>query len=182
MRVGRHRKHVFAPVAIGEGAVWRLRPASSLDVEIATARVKRQLAGLMTGSEQAARLAAIFGPSLELGGEVDRLVAVSALLGDVELACLCSDGWTGIEDDDGVVIAEPDPGSVAFLLADQVVLGRVRQVLYADVRAETHEKNGSAASPDGGAATVRGPAPTAGRSVPLAPSAGSGSPESDALN
>lgn len=173
MRISKRRRSVFVPLRIDEDSVWRLRPATSLDVEIARARVTRQLAGILAGSEQASRIAEVFGPEFSLGGDADpdRVAAVTALLGDVELACLCSDGWTGVEDDDGAAVPAPEPGAVAFLLADRALLARVRGVLYAALTEESAEKNVSAASPDGGAATDEGSAPTAAPAAAPAPTA-----------
>jgi hypothetical protein len=149
-------------VRLHGGAVWRLRAATSIDVEVARAESARQFAGIMAGSDAVRALAATFGDLFTFGDPLDdpRRLAAMTLLAEVNLALACSQGWSGVYDADGAAIAEPDAGSVALLLSDPVEAAKVRRVLNAGLHAEHDEKNASAASPTGGAGVGTGPAPT----------------------
>ena len=152
-----------SPLPLRGGAVWHLRPATSIDEEVAAVRAGRMLAGLVAGSEAAAALREVFGDALDLG-EIDAegLVAVTGLLTDVHLATICSAGWEGIEDADGMPVPEPSQEWVAMILTDGTVRRRVRARLYAALHEEVEEKKGSPLSPDGAAPAAVEPAPPAG--------------------
>jgi hypothetical protein len=98
--------------------------------------------------------------------EGDRLAAMASFLSDVQLALLCSDGWSGIviADKDGkdVPVEDPDLGSVALLLSDTAIRTKVAGRLYSSILEEVQEKKEFAVSPNGGAAADAEPAPTAG--------------------
>lgn len=151
------------PVVLRGGAVWRLRPATSIDVETARAETTRQFAGILAGSAALASLSETFGELFELGEGIDdtRRTAAIMLLSEINLALACSEGWEGVFDADDVKIAEPNPGAVALLLSDPVEAEKVRRVINSGLHAEHHEKNASAALPNGGAAVVDKPATTA---------------------
>jgi hypothetical protein len=162
-----------AAVELKGGAVWRLRPAASLDVEMARAEAIRLFAGVLTGSQALSALAETFGDLFGLGEGADdaRREAATQLLAEVTLALACSEGWQGVFDADGAPIAEPHAGAIALLLSDPVEAAKVRRVLNAGLHAEHDEKNASAASPSGGAAEAPAPVPTAApvaSAVPMA--------------
>jgi hypothetical protein len=150
-------------VTLKGGAVWRLRPASTLDVEMARAEAVRLFAGVLTGSQALTALSQTFGDLFGLGEGTDdaRREAATQLLAEVTLALACSEGWQGIYDADGVAIPEPHAGAVALLMSDPIEAQKVRRVLNLGLHAEHDEKNASAASPNGGAAEANEPAPTA---------------------
>lgn len=161
------------PVVLPGGAVWRLRPATSMDVRLAEVETGRQLAGIISGSAALAVLADQLGDVLGLGDGVDdsRRGAATMFLSEINLALACSAGWDGVHDADGNAISEPDLGSVALILSDPVIAFQVRKVVNAGLHAEQDEKNVSAASPNGGAGEAIEPAQTA---TPPAPPAASG--------
>jgi hypothetical protein len=160
-------------VTLKGGAVWRVRPATALDVEMARAEAMRLFAGVLTGSQALGTLSQTFGNLFGLGAGADdaRREAATQLLAEVTLALACSEGWQGVFDADGAPITEPHPGAVALLMSDPVEAQKVRRVLNAGLHAEHDEKNASAASPNGGAAEAKEPAPTVTPQASLAPSA-----------
>lgn len=151
-----------APLKLRGGAVWHLRPANAIDLEIAAVRAGRQLAGLIAGSEAAAALREVFGAALDLGeADEERTVAVTRLLGDIHLAVMCSAGWEGVYDERGHVVPEPTIEWVAMMLADGVVLRRVRERIYSDLHEESEEKKELPPSPHGVAPAADAHAPPA---------------------
>jgi hypothetical protein len=81
-------------VTLKGGAVWRLRPASTLDVEMARAEAVRLFAGVLTGSQALTALSQTFGDLFGLGEGTDdaRREAATQLLAEVTLALACSEG------------------------------------------------------------------------------------------
>ena len=171
IKLARSARPKAVAVELKGGAVWRLRPASTLDVEMARAEAVRLFAGVLTGSQALGALSETFGDLFGLGEGADdaRREAATQLLAEVTLALACSEGWQGVFDADGAPIAEPHAGAVALLLSDPVEAAKVRRVLNAGLHTEHDEKNASAASPNGGAAEAAGPAPTAAPAARLAP-------------
>jgi hypothetical protein len=159
------------PVALGGGAVFRVRPATSTDVDYAGARAQRDLAGFAAGSEAASILEPVLGDGFSVGAlkSADGLAAASVRLCEVYLVERCHDGWSGIATEAGEPIPMPDAGTIALLLADPIHRQRVMSVINAGVHEEAQEGNASAASPSGGAAipdgavdvrSLESPAPT----------------------
>jgi hypothetical protein len=173
IKLARSARPQAVAVELKGGAVWRLRPASTLDVEMARAEAVRLFAGVLVGSQALSALSVAFGGRFGLGeGANDaRREAATQLLAEVTLALACSEGWQGVFDADGAPIPEPHAGAVALLLSDPVEAAKVRRVLNAGLHAEHDEKNASAASPNGGAAEAAGPAPIAAPAASAAPSA-----------
>jgi hypothetical protein len=167
IKLARSARPEAVAVELKGDAVWRLRPASTLDVEMARAEAVRLFAGVLTGSQALAALSETFGDLFGLGEGADeaRREAATQLLAEVTLALACSEGWQGVYDADGEPIAEPHAGAVALLMSDPVEAQKVRRVLNAGLHAEHDEKNASAASPHGGAAVANEPALTATRPV-----------------
>jgi hypothetical protein len=153
----------FVPVALGGGAVIRVRPATQTDVEAAGAQAQRLLMGFVAGSEAGDVLAEVLGDGFNVGAlrETDRIVAAGSRLAEIYLVLACQDGWTGVGTEDGEPIPAPDAATLAMLLADPVRRARIVAVVNAGLHEETAEKNASGASPNGGAGTPTG-APTAG--------------------
>jgi hypothetical protein len=127
------KKPQFVPVTFEGGAVWRLRPATSIDVEIAGQRTARQLAGIVSGSAAVEQLSETFGSlvDIEEPATPEAISAATMFLTDVNLAVLCGDGWTDFSDDDGNPVPVPTPEWIALLLSDHQVRSRVQRVLYA---------------------------------------------------
>ncbi|KAB2937395.1 hypothetical protein [Hyphomicrobium sp.] len=173
----RKGKPPFVPVALGESAWIRVRPATQTDVEFATAQAHPRLAELVAGSESAQALASVLGDDFELGVRLDaaRLATAAARLTEVYLVLACQDGWCGIGNEDGTPIEKPDTSSIALLLADPMYRDKIMRVINSAVHEETKEKNGSSASPSGGAGILAG-APAAGSGETPAPS---GSPPTE---
>jgi hypothetical protein len=168
----RRGKPSHMPVALGGGAVIRVRPATQTDVEAAGAQAQRLLMGFVAGSEAGDVLAEVLGDGFTVGAlrEADRIVAAGSRLAEVYLVLACQDGWTGVGTEDGTPIPEPDAATLALLLADPVCRAKIVAVVNAGLHEETAEKNASSASPNGGAGTPTG-APTAGAPGNPAPSA-----------
>jgi hypothetical protein len=162
----------YVPVALGGGAVVRVRAATQADVDHAAARAQRDLMGLVAGSEAGAVLAEVLGEDFRVDALRDtaRIAAAGERLSEIYLLLACQDGWSGIGTQDGEPIAEPDPATLALLLNDPRRRARIVTVMNAAVHEETLEKNVSAASPNGGADTPTG-APTAAATASPAPSA-----------
>jgi hypothetical protein len=173
IKLARSARPAAVAVELKGGAVWKLRPASSLDVEMARAEAVRLFAGLLAGSQALSALSETFGDLFGLGGGADdaRREAATQLLAEVTLALACSESWQGVFDADGAPIAEPHAGAVALLLSDPVEAAKVRRVLNAGLHAEHAEKNASAASPNGGAAEAAGRVPTVTLAANAVPSA-----------
>jgi hypothetical protein len=173
IKLARSARPEAIAVTLKGGAVWRLRPATALDVEMARAEAVRLFAGVLSGSQALGALSQTFGDLFGLGEGTDdaRREAATQLLAEVTLALACSEGWQGVFDADGAHIPEPHAGAVALLMSDPVEAQKVRRVLNAGLHAEHDEKNASAASPNGGAAGANEPAPIAApvaSAVPMA--------------
>jgi len=164
----RKDKPPFVPVALGSDAVIRVRAATQADVDHAAARAGRDLMGLVGGSEAGAVLAAILGEDFKVGALSDtaRIAAAGERLSEIYLLLACQDGWSGVGNEDGEPIEEPDPATLALLLNDPRRRARIAAVMNAEVHEETLEKNGSAASPNGGADTPAGAPPAAAAASP----------------
>jgi hypothetical protein len=173
IKLARSARPEAISVTLKGGAVWRLRPASTLDVEMARAEAVRLFAGVLSGSQALLALSETFGDLFGLGEGADdaRREGATQLLAEVTLALACSEGWQDVFDADGAVIAEPHAGAVALLMSDPIEAQKVRRVLNAGLHAEHDEKNASAASPNGGAAEAAGLAAIATPAASLAPSA-----------
>jgi hypothetical protein len=153
----------FVPVDLGGGAVIRVRPATSADVEEAGARAQRDIMGFVAGSDAGDVLAEVLGDDFNVRALKDspRVMPASARLAEVYLVLACHDGWSGIGTEDGEPIPEPDAATLAMLLADPRHRYKIISVVNASLHEETAEKNVSDASPNGGAGIPTG-APTAG--------------------
>ncbi len=173
----RKGKPPFTPVVLAESVWIRVRPATQTDVEFASARAQPILAGLVAGVEAGPALASVLGDDFNPEGLVDatNLTAAAARLTEVYLVLACQDGWYGIGTEDGEPIEKPDTGYLALLLADPLYREKIMRVINSAVHEETKEKNGSSASPSGGAGIPDG-APPAGSA---ATAAHSGSPPTE---
>lgn len=184
----------FVALPLGNGAAIRLRPATATEVDEAAVRGGEYVAALVLGGQAADTLKALtpqfdtgdlaalaadmqsagadetLRASLGLKSKVSRLVEWLML---VDLTMKCQGGWTGIHDEEtGREIAEPDVGSLALLLQDQVIRENVAQRIYSSVHAEFAEGNGFAASRNGAAAADGTTAKAAGQPAkPVQPAA-----------
>jgi hypothetical protein len=158
------------PVALGGGAVMRVRPATTADVDHTSARAQRDLAGFAAGSAAAAILEPVLGDGFTVGAlkTPAGIAAASIRLTEVYLVERCHDGWSGVATETGELIPSPDAATIALLLADPVIRNTVMTVINAGVHEEVSEGNVFAASPNGGADTPAG-APDAERSASPAP-------------
>jgi hypothetical protein len=168
----RKGKPPFVAVALCETAWIRVRPATQTDVEAASARARQVLTGLVAGAEAGQALVSVLGDDFDADALTDpvRLAAAASRLAEVYLVLDCQDGWAGIGSEAGVPIETPDAGSIALLLADPVYSDKILRVINSGVHEEVREKNGSSASPSGGAGIPDG-APPAGSAAIAVPSA-----------
>lgn len=166
MLVLRKSRQEFERVALGGESFIKVRPATQADVDEVDARMKRDVAALIAGSEAAEQLYPIVGDEFDAERLRDGpfIVAVSYKLSCVYLVLKCQDGWEGIELEDGTPLPKPEPWSVAMLLADPTSNDRVMKVVNRRLHMETQEGNGLAASLIGEAAIPAG-APTAARAA-----------------
>lgn len=181
LRVSRERP-VHEPVPLPGGGVWNLRPAMSTDQDLAQARTARLMAGVIAGGDALAQLQDLLAGAIELGDGPDpeAIAILSRFLGDVHLAAICSNGWEGLVDDDGAPMPEPDVGAIALVFRDSGIRYRVHDVIYRDLHQVVTEKNGSAASPNGGAAEGQNTARNAAPAETRAHSATAATPASGA--
>lgn len=170
----RKGKPPFVPVVLGGNAWIRVRAATSMDVDMASARVQPLIMGVIAGSEKASAVAEVLGDDFSVDALHDNalLGAAGTRLVQVFLVMACQDGWHGIVGPDGEVIEKPSEALVADLLADPMRRDRIMRVVESAVHEEQAEKNASPASPNGGAATPTGAPPAAETGSP-APSADS---------
>jgi hypothetical protein len=126
------------PVPLGGGAIWRLRPATSFEVTLATAGAQRVAAGLAVGEDAVEAAAALLGDEFR-GGDFTNKDWVSALIDRLvlaELALKCSEGWEGVVDTSKADLIV-DQGSVAMVLRDprlsRLVSAAVNSVVHIEV-------------------------------------------------
>ena len=131
-------KPAFVPVLLGGGAVFRVRPATSTDVDYAAARAQRDLAGFAAGSDAADALESVLGDGFSVGAlkTADGIAAATIRMSEVYLVDRCHDGWTGVATEDGEPIPHPDVATIALLLADPVHRQRIMHVINAGVHEE----------------------------------------------
>lgn len=157
------------PVPLGGGAIWKVRPATSFEVTLATAAAQRVGAGLAVGEDAVETAATLLGDEFR-GGDFTKKDWVAALVDRLvlaELALICSSEWAGIVDRDKVPL-ELDRASVAMVLRDPRISQLVSAAINSVVHIEVADEKKFEASPDGGAetdaATVQiadGPGPAA---------------------
>lgn len=157
------------PVPLGGGAIWKLRPATSFELTLATAGAQRVGAGLAVGEDAAATAAALLGEEFRdcdftnkdwVTALVDRLILA-------ELALVCSSGWDGIVDVDGRPL-ELDRGSVALVLRDPRIAQLASAAINSVVHIERADEKKLQASPPGEAKTEEATAQTADETKPAA--------------
>lgn len=126
---------------LGGSAIWRLRPATSFEVTLATAGAQRVAAGLAVGEDAVEAAAALLGDEFR-GGDFTNKDWVSALIDRLvlaELALNCSEGWDGIVDTSKAPLML-DQGSVAMVLRDprisRLVSAAVNSVVHIEVADE----------------------------------------------
>jgi hypothetical protein len=167
----RKSKPVAVAVQLGKEAFIKVRPATQLEVDQASAQASNIVMGLVAGGDGADILSAVLGDEFKVATlkEETRIGAVISRLAEVYLVHACQEGWTGVGTEDGEPIETPDPANIALLLKDLGLRKKIIDVVNSSVHLETDEKNGSAASPRGGADTRAG-APTADKTANAAPS------------
>lgn len=165
----RKRKPAAIPVALGGGSVIRVRPATQIEVETATAQTARDIAGLIDGAEVAGRLAPLLGEDfgVEALADAAKLSAASQKLARIRLVMECQSGWDDVALEDGTMLAAPEAWSVALLLDDPRICSAVMEVINARVHSEIIEGNGLPALPSGGAG-IPGGAPDVAKAAKLA--------------
>jgi hypothetical protein len=175
----RRARPAFVPVQLGAGAVIRVRPATTADVDHTSARAQRDLAGFALGGDAIAILAPVLGDGMDVGAlkTAEGIAVASIRLTEVYLVERCNDGWSGVADETGAPIATPDAAAIALLLADPIIRARVLGVINAGVHEEAAEGNAFAASPSGGADIPTG----ARTAVSAASPAPRGSPSSETM-
>jgi hypothetical protein len=140
-------------IPLGGNATLWVRPAEMFEQIEAEQNAVQLLAGLITGQDAAMRATAMLGRQFRDADFTDRAWAVAAqqciLL--LELATLCATRWEGVLGDDDKPIEKPTREYLALLLRDCEAAKLVSAALHAKIHEEISEKNGSAASLNGGA-------------------------------
>jgi hypothetical protein len=132
------------PVSLPGGALWRLRAATTFEVDGAIAESTRVLAGLRAAGECAEQAAAILGEEFRGADFLEDkwLAAAAEQLAIIMLADACTESWHGMGDEAGNPIEKPAREHVVIALRDPVICRSVKAALYAGVHAEQAEKNG----------------------------------------
>ena len=160
----------FVDLPLGAGAAARVRPATALDVDRASAFVGNLVkSGVALGDDGFELLALALGESgkaLEIT-EVN-IADCSLRLSTAKLSELCTESWSGVCDENG----EPLPVTIATMLllqADPMLRARFAAIVNAGIHEEVAEKNALAASPTGAAAADEATAPDAAKPASPAP-------------
>lgn len=163
------------PVPLGGGAVIHVRPATSADYFLVKTRVVQLAAGLKDGDHAAEQVGLILGEEIARGNVADPqwISAVIDRLILVELTVICAASWERVVEKvgDELVPLSIDEATIALLLRDASIAGKVQAVVMGAVHAEAVEGKGSAASRNGAAAAAETTAPTAGQPASPAPPA-----------
>lgn len=172
MLVLQRKSRAFIPVPLPGGASINLRTADSADFDVASSKAKRDMAGLLSGSEAGPVLAAALGDEFKIESlkDVDKIAAAAERLAQTYLVVECNDGWSGVELD-GDAEPELNAGTVAILLDDPNIRQAIMEIVRAPIHRAVMEKNGSAASPDGTAKAAPASVPSAGSTDQPAPPA-----------
>jgi len=129
-------------VALGDGASILIRPPSYAEVQIAAGEVAQRMAGMAETAAIAAQIAPLLGDEFAFSEFQDaKLDEVSQRLALISLVMKCQQGWTGVGDEHGNLIAEPTEEHIALLTRDREITRRMRAAL----EAPWHESQ-----PDGG--------------------------------
>lgn len=165
-------KPAAIPVPLRGGAVWNIRPATSIEIAVASANAARVAAGLAIGQDAVGTAVTLLGEEFA-GGDLESrewVTALSQRLILVELALLCSEGWTGMLDTKRRKLPL-DKGSVALALRDFAIAQAVSNAINASIYLEIADEKKSRASLTGGAETGEATAPTAATPANPAPKA-----------
>lgn len=130
------------PVPLGGSAVWRVRPATSFEVDLAAAEAARVIAGLLTGADAARTVALALGDEFNGADYADESwrVAASHRISLIELLVLCGEPtWEGVVDDDGAKIPGPTRELIALLLRDAEIEKRLHTSISSAVHTEYDE-------------------------------------------
>jgi hypothetical protein len=143
-------------VKLAGNAEVYVRAATAFERDLALARTGKMLAGLVHGREAAATAAALLGS--EFAGadfaETGWLDAAGRRIMLIDLAGTCVTDWRGIVDESGQPIEKPSRATLALLLRSNTSARLIEEAILREVNLEIDEKNGSAASPTGGAAAA----------------------------
>jgi hypothetical protein len=167
------------PVPLGGGAIWKVRPATSFEVTLATAQAQRVAAGLAEGEDAAERAAELLGEEFRGGAFTDKdwVNALVERLVLSELALVCSTDWTGVAMFEGegesqtVRELDLDRASIAMVLRDPRISHLVSRAVNSAVHIERSDEKKLSASPDGGAKTDEVTAPIVAPPAPAVPAA-----------
>ena len=158
-------------VKLAGGAVVTVRPATMFEMDMAVAATGKMLRGLIQSSESAGLAADLLG--IEFSGAdftaPEWIDAAAKRIILIELATTCVTEWSGFVDDGGRIIERPSRAMLALLLRSPAAASHIEAAMRTEVNAEYDEKNGSAASPNGGAAAEESIAPNAGEAMSPAP-------------
>lgn len=164
------------PVPLGGGAIWKVRPATSFEVTLASAAAQRIASGLAEGEDAVERAATLLGDEFR-GGDFTNADWVTALVERLvlaELALVCSQQWTGVNvrvNDTSTRELTLDRGGIAMVLRDPKISHMISAAINSKVHIERSDEKKLEASPDGGARTDEATAPIAEKPANAAPPA-----------
>lgn len=160
------------PVMLAEGAVVWVRPATSLEVEVASTRARDIVFGLAAGAAAAMSAAELLGEEFEVVDFKDKhwAEAVVSRLITVELAVVCCEKWTGLVDSLGAELPL-SRGALTLLMQDPKYSEMICTAINSVVHQEYVEQKKSQASPSGGAKGDASTAATAAQPTAPAPEA-----------
>lgn len=172
MLVPRYHNPPAVDVPLGGGASVRVRAATTMEVERASAEVSLLAQGLVTGAESAMTASVVLGEEFRSADFTDMawLTAAAKRLALLKLATKCCESWSGIGDENGVELPLNEQ-NLALLLRDPKIARSISEAIEAPVHAEIAEKNAFTASLNGGAVAGEPIAPNAGAQTSPAPAA-----------
>lgn len=161
-----------APVVLADGAVVWVRPATSLEVEVASTRARDIVIGLAAGQAASMTAADLLGEDFAGVDFADKhwAEAVVSRLITVELAVVCTERWSGLVDEAGDDLPL-SRGALTLLMQDPKYSELICNAINSVVHQEYAEQKKSQASPSGGAAGDENTVATAGSPTVPAPEA-----------
>lgn len=162
-------------IPLGDGAVWRVRPATSFEVTLAQIRAGELTRAMSESQDAVERLEQALGDKFDVPNFAEKAWTAAAAdrLVLLELLTICSEGWSGVELSEGEFVTElpHNKTSIAMLLREPKFASLAAAAVYSPIHIEVADVKKSLASPTGGAATDEAIAPTADEPKSVAPSA-----------
>lgn len=161
-------------IPLGDGATWRVRPATSFEATLAQIRAGELTRAMAESQDAVERLEQALGDEFDVPNFAEKAWTAAAAdrLVLLELLTICSEGWSGVElgDDASVTELPHNKTSIAMLLRDPNFASLASRAVYSPIHAEVADEKKLQASPTGGAATGEATALTADGAKSAAPS------------